>query len=178
MRRRLTGGRLSNRARQPIVWRLRGSRPGGAPQKSGAPALGIGAPTPSPVGCSPGAAVRDLVPLVQAAMAFRRLWRSIRPHHVCPALTAPMATQARSLAKALEAKFQRIRSKRWRDWIAKSCREGGRRVLLWVKRPEGHPQDVVRESLIVSLAASSVSGRPYGKWFKAEGAVDRVCLRL
>ena len=77
---------------------------------------------------------------------------------------------ADAIAAQLEARNRRQTSKRWRDWVRKSLREGGRKVYQWVRQPETWPQGTTVESPLAQLGRIEKEWR--GIWSKGRPCVS------
>ena len=79
------------------------------------------------------AALEAIAALAQAARALRRFWKSVRAADYSPSDINAHIRLARSLAEQLETTHRTTVSKRWRDWVSTSIREGGSKLFKWLK---------------------------------------------
>ena len=103
-------------------------------------------------GCQPGspASTEDPGPAAQlhlaaTARALRRYWKTSECTELESSVLLAQANVLDSLASSLEHTFRLTMSRRWRDWISTSLREGGARVYQWVSRPERYDTSEVYE---------------------------------
>ena len=132
----------------------------------------------APAGASvPADATADtdrILALAITARALRRFWRRLRPVDT-DTFAAALQAQARmadGIATQLENRYRRTSSKRWKDWVRKSLREGGRKVYQWVHQPESWPQATTMESPLTQLGRIEKEWRDI--WSKGRPCVSSL----